>query len=281
MPTIDTAVVPAGGSGTRFFPFTKSIPKEMLPLGNKPIVLHVVEELAAAGIKKIIFVVSHSKHSVEDFFTFNEAYTNLLEKQKRKKFLKEIKRIESLAEYEFVFTRPPYGNGGAILAAREILRDKPFILTWADEIIFTKKEPRALQCINAFKKYGKPVISSIQIKNPDKRCLYGMVKFKDFGEDEEVKEILEIVEKPKPGKEPSEYAAHGAYVLTPEFFDSYKKVKPVKGEIRITDLISHMKKNTGLLAKLIPDGDYIDCGDPESYASAQTKYYSEYSDRNF
>lgn len=276
---ITTAVVPAGGWGTRFLPSTKSIPKEMFPLGSKPIILHVVEELVASGITNIIFVVSHHKQSIESFFAPNELLENYISKISGTKKGEELKAISKLATFDFVYTQAPMGNGGFLSSVRHLLENKSFILTWSDEIILSKEKPRAAQCLEAYYKYGKPVISAVKIEDPSKRCKYGMAELIDIEGETDIKEIINIVEKPAFGQEPSVYATHGAYVLTPAVFDALDKTKAnANGEIRLTDIINNMKAETGLLAKIIKDGHYLDCGDPMQYLLSQVDYFVNYSE---
>ncbi len=275
---IRTAVIPAGGWGTRFLPSTKSIPKEMFPLGNKPIILHVVEELVMSGITNIIFIVSHHKQPIEEFFSPDQILEDYFLKIGKHDQVENLKSICALAEFSYVFIKPPYGNGGALASARHLLQDEPFVLVWSDEIIFSKTMPRVKQCIEAYYKYKKPVISAVKITDPDKRSRYGMAELKDIKGDDEVKEIVRIVEKPAKGTEPSEYATHGAYVLPPSVFDALDKTKPGRdGELWLTDIINIMKKDTGLIAKIIPDGHYLDCGDPLEYLYSQIDYFINYS----
>ncbi|MFZ4631793.1 MAG: UTP--glucose-1-phosphate uridylyltransferase [Patescibacteria group bacterium] len=276
---ITTAVIPAGGWGTRFMPATKSIPKEMFPLGSKPIILHVVEELVASGITNIIFVVSHHKQSIESFFAPNEILENYISKISDKNKGDELKSIPNLATFDFVYTHEPMGNGGALSSVRHLVKDKPFVLIWSDEIILSKTKPRVAQCLDAYYKYGKPVISAIKIEDPFKRSKYGMAELNDLKGETEIKEIKNIIEKPAFGKAPSMYATHGAYVLTPAIFDALDKTKAgANGEIWLTDIINIMRKETGLLAKIISDGHYLDCGDPMQYLLSQVDYFINYSE---
>lgn len=276
---ITTAVIPAGGWGTRFLPSTKSIPKEMFPLGNKPIILHVVEELVASGITDIIFVVSHHKQSIESFFAPNELIENYITEEDSQAKGDALRAIPNLARFTFVYTPASKGNGRALEAVRHLVGDKPFILTWSDEVIISKLETRATQCLETFYKYGKPVISAVEIKDAKKRIKYGMAELVDIVGETDIKEIVNIVEKPESGTEPSVYATHGAYVFTPAVFRAIDKMKPTKNEVlRITDIINVMKEETGLIAKIIPDGHYLDCGDPLSYLLSQVDYFINYSE---
>lgn len=277
MAKIKTAVIPAGGWGTRFLPSTKSIPKEMFPLGTKPVILHVVEEIVNSGIENIIFVVSHHKQSIESFFSTDEALEDYYLKLGKKEEVERLRKITELAQYSFVYTKPPFGNGGALESVRHLVQDDPFLLVWSDEVIISKERPRARQVLDTFEKYGKPVISAVKIEDKSKYSRYGMAVLKDFPGETNVKEILRIAEKSQDTENVSGYAAHGAYALTPEVFKALDRTSPRDGELWLTDIVNNMQKETGLLAKIIEDGHYLDCGDPLSYLYSQVDYYLNYS----
>jgi len=270
---IKTAVIPAGGFGTRFLPASKSVPKEMFPLGDKPIIYHVVEEAVNSGIEHIIFIVSPQKHAVEQFFGEDIIYEDYLLSHGKLEQVGELRGIASLAKFSFVYTAEPYGNGGALLSCQHLLRDEPFVLVWSDEVMLTQKKPRILQCIEAYEKIQKPVISAVKIPKKADRCKYGMADLKSVPGMPGLKEIIKIVEKPAVGQEPSAYAAHGCYVLPPDIFDAFDSTFLGKnGELWLTDLINTMKKKTGLYAKIIEDVKYLDCGNPLSYITSQVEY---------
>ncbi len=275
---VRTAVIPAGGYGTRFLPSTKSIPKEMFPLWNKPVILHVVEELVASGITEIIFIVSHHKQSIESFFAANEILEDYYLKNGKVEQVEELRRIEKLAPFVFVYTQPPYGNGGCLGAVEHLIKDEPFVFIWADELIVANsKTPRVRQCLDVYEKYGLPVISSVRIPDPEDRVRYGMAEMEPFKKEKNVQKILRIVEKPDPGTEPSEWAAHGAYVLDRRIFDALHITKPGRGgELWLTDILKEYGRQTDILACQI-EGDYYDCGNPITYLKSQLGYASKHS----
>lgn len=277
---IKTAVIPAGGYGVRFMPATKSIPKEMFPMGNKPVILHVVEEVVKSGIEEIIFIVSHHKQSIESFFSPNQILEDYFLKLGKEERVAELKRISEMARFSFVYTKPPYGNGGALVAAKHLLRKKhPFLFIWSDELMPTTGVPRVRQCIEAWEKFGQPIVSAVRIPEPEKRSRYGMAEFRDLPGEDRIKEVVRIAEKPAPGTEPSEYAAHGAYILTMDVFDSLDQTPIGKdGELWLSDILNHMKPTTGLLARLVDDATYLDCGNPLEYLKSQIKYTLKFSD---
>jgi UTP--glucose-1-phosphate uridylyltransferase len=184
-----------------------------------------------------------------------------------------------MAEIGFVYTKPPYGNGGALVAVKHLLRkNHPFLFVWSDELMLTKGEPRIKQCLDAYEKYGKPVISAIRIDDPKKRSRYGMAQLRDVEGDPTVKEIEKIVEKPALGTEPSDIATHGAYILPMEIYDYLEKTPIGKdGELWLTDILNNMIPHTGAIAKIIEDGDYLDCGNPLEYLKSQIDYTLKYS----
>ncbi len=279
MNKVRKAVIPVGGYGTRFLPMSKSVPKEMLPVGNKPVILHVVEECVASGITDIIFVVSHHKHSIETFFSPSPMMEDYYERLGKTDKVAEMKRITTLANYSFVFTNFPNGNGGALKAAKHLVGDEPFALLWGDELMTCPGKPRLQQCIETFEKFGQPVISAIKITDKKKIPLYGMAELKAFGDESYVKQIVRIVEKPTVEEAPSVYAAHGAYILTPEIFEIFNQVKSKDGvEVFLTDLINIMKRKTGLLARIIKDAAYLDCGVPDCYLNSQIEYALMHAD---
>ena len=245
----------------------------MLPLGNKPVLLHVVEECVASGITDIIFVVSQHKHAIETFFSPAPMMEEYYEHMGKNEKVAEIRRITNLANYSFVYTNFPNGNGGALLAAKHLVGKEPFVLVWGDELITCPGKPRIKQCIETFEKYGQPVISTVKITDKKKLKLYGVAELKPFGDEKLVKKIDRIIEKPTTDDAPSQYAAHGAYILVPEIFDVFSQIKAKVGfEVFLTDLINIMKRKTGLLAQIIKDGAYLDCGVPDCYLQSQIEF---------
>lgn len=280
MQKIRTAVIPAGGHGVRFMPASKSIPKEMFPIGEKPVIYHVVDEVVRSGITNIIFVVSHDKQSVEHFFSPNIELEEYLINQGKKDKTEEIKQIARMAEFSFVHSKPPYGNGSPISAVEHMLKDEPFVLVWGDELVINEGKPRIQQCIEAYEQIGKTVISGFEIKDPKQRHLYGMAELRNAGsQDETLQQIIRIVEKPDLGQEPSSYATHGAYVLTPKIFEALHNTQPGKnGELWLTDMLNYVQEKEGIFTKIIKNADYLDCGNPLFYLLSQIDYAIKRSD---
>jgi UTP--glucose-1-phosphate uridylyltransferase len=245
----------------------------MLPLGRKPVVQHVVEEVVASGIDRIIFVVSHRKDAINHHFTANELLEEYLAGIGKGTEVDELRAISRLASFTFVYTQPPYGNGAVLRAVRPYLEGSPFVLVWSDEIILSRQGHRIRQCLDAFEQEGLPVISAVEIGNPLRRSKYGMAELRDFHGDPSVKEIVRIVEKPALGSEPSSFATHGAYILPPEIFRALDETPPdERGEYVITDILARLTAYTPILAKIIPEALYLDCGNPDDYLMSQIAY---------
>lgn len=150
---VKKAIIPAGGYGTRFLPTTKSIPKELFPIGDAPVILHVVEELVRSGIKDIIMVLSHEKHAIAELFAANDMKDKLLLSRGKRNEVKRMRAITKMANFSFVYTQEPQGNGGCLLAAEHLVKDDPFVVVWADEMFLTDgARPRVEQCLEV---YGK------------------------------------------------------------------------------------------------------------------------------
>ncbi len=271
---VKKAIIPAGGYGTRFLPATKSVPKEMFPMGDAPIIFHVVDELVRSGIKEIIIVVSHEKHSISEFFSTNEMKEKLFLSRGKRSAVKRMRDIVKMAKFSFVYTREPFGNGGCLLAAEHFVKNEPFVVVWADEMFLTDgARPRVEQCLEVYEKYEMPVISAVRIENPEDRSRYGMARLLPFNGEGHIKLIDEIIEKPKLGTEPSVYATHGAYIMTPDFFTALRKTKNGKGgELWLADAINTLKKKHQILACEIEEGRYLDCGVPDAYFFSSIEY---------
>ncbi|MEK7570207.1 MAG: UTP--glucose-1-phosphate uridylyltransferase GalU [Patescibacteria group bacterium] len=270
MQKIRKAVIPAAGLGTRFLPATKAMPKEMLPIVDKPIIQYVVEEAVASGIEDIIIVTSSNKRSLEDHFDYPYELEKKLEEAGKHELLQEIRRIAGLANFIYVRQRGPYGNASPVLTAKHIVGDEPFAVLWGDEFIHAEP-PRLKQMVDVYNEYGKSVISAVRIPNPQDVSKYGIADVETVKGT--VHRIKQIVEKPKPEEAPSNLAAHGAYILTPKIFEHLKALKPGKGgELWLVDAINALAKADDVYAKEIENGDYYDTGNKFDYLRANIEF---------
>lgn len=270
---IKKAVIAVAGSGTRLLPATKAMPKEMLPIVDKPIIQLVVEELVAAGIEDIIMVTKWDKKPLEDHFDHSWALENALEQAGKDDYLKEVKRIAGMANYIYIRQSPQYGNGVPVLSAASLVDDEPFVFVWGDDLVksevsFTK------QMIEDYEKNGNLMIG-VQEVPADQVNRYGIVKLK-----EGTMQIEDVVEKPEIGKAPSRFAQFGRMILNQEIVDVLRKTPPGKGgEIWITDAIQTYIKNGGkFFAKKVENGEWLTTGDPLNYMKASLKYAVERED---
>ena len=263
MQKIRKAVIPAAGYGTRFLPITKSIPKEMLPLIDKPIIQYIIEEAVNSGIEDIVIVTSNGKHAIEDHFDNNLELERYLEAGGKLDQLEEIRRIASMANFIYIRQKGKYGNGTPVLNAEHIIGNEPFAVLWGDEFI-TGNPPRLQQTAEVFEEFGRPVISGVRIKKKEDLSRYGIADLKPVRDN--IFEIKNIVEKPKPEEAPSDLAAHGCYILTPDIFDALKNQSPGKGgEIWLVDGINKLKEKGPIYTCEIKEGKYYDCGNVLEY----------------
>jgi UTP--glucose-1-phosphate uridylyltransferase len=239
MPKIRKAVFPAAGFGTRFLPVTKSQPKEMLPIVDKPVIQYLVEEAVASGITEIIIVTGRGKRSIEDHFDFSFELEHTLVEKGKHSLLKEVRDIAKLAKFVYVRQPMPLGDGHAILCAREVVGDEPFAVLFGDDIV-DHKVPAIKQLMNVYDKTGCSVIALQQVNKKESES-YGMIKPK--WSKGRLHEIEKLVEKPKPSVAPSNLAIIGKYVVTPEIIEALEKAKPShSGEIRLIDGFMQLQK---------------------------------------
>ena len=266
MKKITKAVIPAAGFGTRFLPQTKAMPKEMLPVVDKPVIQYVVEEAVASGIEDIIIVTGPSKRAIEDHFDRSYDLENFLEKAGKEEQLEEIRRIANLANFIYIRQKGPYGNAGPVLTAKPLLGDEPFAVLWGDEFIYSQP-PRLRQLIDAFNKYESTIISGVKIERKEDLSKYGISKIEPVSGN--IYRILEIVEKPDPEKAPSNLATHGAYIFTNSIFKYLENLKPGKGgELWLPEAVSQQIQDEKVYTVEIQNAKYYDTGDKMGYLKA-------------
>ncbi len=270
---VHKAVIAVAGSGTRFLPATKSQPKEMLPIVDKPIIQYVVEELVQSGIEDIILVTKWDKKSLEDHFDRSFELEHSLEASGKLKLLGEIRKISSMANFVYVRQKGPYGNGTPILSAASLIKDEPFVFAWGDDLVLSKT-PFTKKLIENYEANNAPVIGVQKVaKNLVDR--YGIVKLKP-----RTREMEGVVEKPPIGKAPSQLAQFGRMVLTPEIVEILKATKLGKGgELWVTDAISeYVHKGGKFMVEEVEDGEWLTTGDPLNYLKAMVAYALERDD---
>lgn len=259
------AIIPAAGFGTRFLPQTKALPKEMLPIVDKPIIQYVVEEAVAAGIEDIIIVTGYHKRSIEDHFDNISADLRANLKQAGKlELLDEVKKISDLANFIYIRQKGPYGNGTPVLNARHLIGDEPFAVLWGDQFTWAKR-PRLLQCIDVFEKYREPVLSAVRLKNKSDSVRYGIFDVEPTIDNSTYK-MKSLVEKPSPEDAPSDLLSDGGYILTPDIFEELEKLTPGKAnEIWLADAIARLSERKQFYVREVKDGVYHDAGNKLEY----------------
>ncbi len=229
---IRKAVLPVAGLGTRVLPASKVVPKEMLPLVDKPTLQYIVEEAVAAGIEEIIFVTSRSKRGIEDHFDAFPELEAVLERKGKKRELAGLRHIETMAKYVSVRQPRPLGLGHAILCAKDLVGDEPFVVMLGDDLV-APETPCLPRMIELHEKYQGTVIS-LFTPPLEQLSAFGVAAVQDIEDD--VVKIHTLVEKPKLEDAPSRLAVAGRYVLTPDIFALLEKTRPgVGGEIQLTD----------------------------------------------
>jgi UTP--glucose-1-phosphate uridylyltransferase len=264
---IKKAIVAVAGAGTRFLPATKTMPKEMLPIVDKPIIQLVVEELVEAGIQDIILVTKWDKKPLEDHFDHNWALANELREAGKMKQLDEITRISEMANFVYVRQKGPYGNGTPVLSAASLVYNEPFIYVWGDDLVQSKVS-FTRQMIEDFKGHGHLMIGVQKVeRNMVNR--YGIVKLRPHSS-----EIENIIEKPSIDEAPSQLADFGRMILNQDIVDILSEIPLGKdNELWIVDAIRRYVERGGIfLAKEVDDGEWLTTGDPLNYLKAVIKY---------
>ena len=229
---IRKAILPAAGLGTRFLPATKAMPKEMLPIVDKPTIQYVVEEAAASGIEDIIIVTGRGKNAIEDHFDLSLELQIALERKGKEEQLQEIQRISELTSFCYIRQKEPLGLGHAILVARALVGNEPFAVLLGDDVI-DADPPCLRQMMSAFDQYRSSIIAVQQIPR-EETSSYGIIDPMPI--QDSVYQILDLIEKPSPEVAPSDLAIIGRYILTPEIFDALEQTEPDEGgEIQLTN----------------------------------------------
>lgn len=264
MKDIRKVVIPVAGWGTRSLPVTKNIPKEMLPIYNKPVIQYVVEEVQRAHIKDVIFVTNRDKNVIEDHFDHNLQLEDVLERAGKLDKLEEVRRVAEMVNILSVRQKRQLGLGHAVMCARELVGDEPFAVMVGDDLMFSGV-PGIGQLIEVAMAEKMPVIGVMEVPW-EKVSRYGIIDGEEVAPG--VYRVRDMVEKPKREEAPSRMAIVGRYVLTPDIFDYLEKVKPGHGgEIQLTDALQAMAKERGMMAVRMA-GMRFDAGDWAEFLSA-------------
>ena len=258
------AVIVAAGWGTRFLPITKSQPKEMLPLVDKPIIQYAVEEAAASGVEQIILITSLNKKATEDYFDRSAELERALESKGDIVRLKQIRDLYRLVDVCYVRQVEQLGLGHAVLTARNTVGDEPFAVMLPDDVI-ASEVPVLKQMLAVYDEYGEGVIAVERVADED-TIKYGIIEPRNVAE--RIYQIANVVEKPEPAQAPSRLGVVGRYILPPGIFEALEATPPGKGnEIQLTDALQLWLKEKPLYACEF-EGERYDTGNPLGWLKA-------------
>ena len=262
------AVIPAAGLGTRFLPATKSQPKEMLPIVDKPTIQYIIEEAAAAGVEDIIVVTGRNKRSIEDHFDRSIELEVELERTGKQQLLQMVKAIPEIANIHFIRQKQPLGLGHAVLTASHFIGDEPFAVLLGDDVVVSRK-PVLQQMVEIFREY-KTSILGVQEVSAEVVHKYGIVDCKPV--DENIFKVKDLVEKPAREAAPSRIAILGRYILTPSIF-SYLETQEAGagGEIQLTDGLKRLAKDEAMYAYIFK-GHRYDVGTKIGFLQANIEF---------
>jgi UTP--glucose-1-phosphate uridylyltransferase len=260
------AVLPVAGLGTRFLPATKAMPKEMLPVVDRPLIQYAVEECKASGIENVIFVTGRRKNAIEDHFDNAPELEQFLEERGKPKQAKMVREIHGGLNFSYTRQREALGLGHAVLTARELVGDEPFAVLLGD-VILSGAEPATGALAQIYEETGQGAII-VESVPKEKVHLYGIVATSGEKRGDHLLRIDDLIEKPSPEQAPSNLAVTGRYVLPPKVFDYLQETKPgAAGEIQLTDALRQLARNEGLWAHVYSGKSY-DAGDKQGFLQA-------------
>ena len=262
------AVIPAAGLGTRFLPATKSQPKEMLPIVDKPTIQYIIEEAAAAGIEDIIVVTGRNKRSIEDHFDRSIELEMELERTGKEQMLQMVRAIPEIANIHFIRQKQALGLGHAVLTASHFIGDEPFAVLLGDDVVISRK-PVLQQMVEVFNEYRTSILG-VQEVSEEVVHKYGIVDCKHV--DEGIFKVKDLVEKPKFEDAPSRIAILGRYILTPTIFSYLETQEPgAGGEIQLTDGLKRLARNEAMYAYIFK-GHRYDVGTTMGFLQANIEF---------
>ena len=267
------AVLPVAGLGTRFLPATKAMPKEMLPVVDKPLIQYAVEECIASGIESVIFVTGRRKNAIEDHFDSQPELESFLEERGKPKQAQMVREISGGLHFSYTRQKEALGLGHAVLTARELVGDEPFAVLLGD-VIMQGAVPATRALADVYEKTGLGAIAVEEVPRSQVH-LYGIISVdsnKGGQTGDKLLRIKDLVEKPKADQAPSNLGVTGRYVLPPEIFDYLENTKPgAGGEIQLTDGLRMLARNEGLYAHVY-EGKTYDAGDKLGFLKATVEF---------
>lgn len=264
------AVIPVAGYGTRFLPFTKAVPKPMLPILNKPALQVITEEVAESGITDVLFIVGYKKEILESHFNKAPELEEMLSSRGKTVYLESIKYPETMANISYIVQEEQNGTASAIALAEQFVAGEPFAVLFGDDVMYCEEKPVTKQLVDVYEKYGKTVIGCKRV-SMDVISKYASVEF-DRELEDRVFNMTKVTEKPKKEEAKSDLAPLGRYVCTPDIFDIIRDLKPgANGEYQFTDALDIESRREGALAYAFK-GTRYDMGDRLGYLKANVEY---------
>lgn len=262
------AVIPAAGFGTRFLPYTKAQPKEMLPIVDKPTLQFIIEEAIESGIEEILIITGRNKTSIENHFDRSIELELELERKGKIALLEEVKKISNMANIYYIRQKEPLGLGHAIYCAKTFIGDEPFAVLLGDDIVYSEK-PCLKQLIQVYDIYNTTILG-VQEVPKEEVYKYGIVDGKYVNKG--IYKVKDLVEKPAVDKAPSNIAILGRYIITPAIFEILERTKPGKnGEIQLTDALRELIKQEDMYAYIF-QGRRYDLGDKQGFLQATVEF---------
>ena len=266
---IRKAVIPAAGYGTRFLPVTKAVPKEMIPIVDKPVIQYIVEEALQSGIEEILLITGHGKRAIEDHFDINIDLELQLRQQGKDQLLHLVQDISSI-NIHYIRQKHMRGLGDAIRCAESFIDNEPFAVLLGDDVVYNPEQPALKQMMDAFSRLGATMLGCQEVPQ-ELVSRYGIVQGQPTDDDRVVK-LIDMVEKPAIDEAPSRLAALGRYILTPDIFEILRRVQPGKGgEIQLTDALRLMADREAVYAYTFSGRSY-DTGNKLGFLKATVEY---------
>ncbi|MCK8077208.1 UTP--glucose-1-phosphate uridylyltransferase GalU [Vibrio sp. 1CM2L] len=267
---IKHCLFPAAGYGTRFLPATKSMPKEMMPIVNKPLIEYGVDEAIQAGMQSMAIVTGRGKNSLMDHFDKNYELEHQIHGTTKEGLLDEIRDLIDSAHFTYIRQREMKGLGHAILTGKELIGDNPFAVLLADDLCVNPEKGVLEQMIGLFKQFRCTIVAVEEVPMHETHK-YGVIAGEHLSDD--LIRVTDMIEKPEPGTAPSNLAIIGRYILTPDIFEHIENTEPGKGgEIQVTDAILKQAKQGCVIAYKFK-GKRFDCGSVEGYIDATNYCY--------
>ncbi|MDD2480978.1 MAG: UTP--glucose-1-phosphate uridylyltransferase GalU [Lutispora sp.] len=266
---VKKAIIPAAGLGIRFLPATKSQPKEMLPIVDKPAIQYIIEEAVSSGIEEILIITGRNKRSIEDHFDKSVELEMILEKKNKQNLLHLVQDISNIINIHYIRQKEPNGLGHAIYCAKTFINNEPFAVLLGDDIVSSTGRPCMKQLIEVYEKYKTTIlgVQEIEKKNVD---LYGIISGKKV--DERLYLVNDLVEKPSIDNAPSNIAIIGRYIITPDIFEILEHIEPdSEGEIQLTDALIDLRKKQPIYAYNF-EGKRYDVGNKLGFLKATVDF---------